>query len=115
MPKILDKSYQQQLISHYADALVSKCTPAAVIVFGSAARGGEMTENSDIDLAVILPDSKSLVTAKAAWYSSPPKGIDLWPCDILWYTEVEFLNRVQKGGVAEIISTEGIIAHGRLP
>ena len=69
--------------------------PLAVIVFGSAARG-EMTERSDLDIALIYPDEASLKAGRASIYARPPIGG--WPVDLLFYTQEDFDSRRARGG-----------------
>jgi len=87
------------------------CEPRAVIVFGSAARG-EMTESSDVDIALVYPDAKSLKAGRAAIYRRPPP--DSWPMDLLFATEESFRAGQEKGGLFELVMSEGRVVHGSL-
>lgn len=85
---------------------VSNSEPAAkIFVFGSFV-DGRFTPESDIDLAVILPDH---------W--SPRKFIDLlyeqghlspWPLDLLVFNSKDFLNKKDIGGVCTDIFESGV-------
>ena len=91
--------------------ILGSSDPLAVIVFGSAARG-EMTERSDIDLALIYPDEASLKAGRSAIYRQPPAGS--WPADLLFYTKDVFLGKRESGGVCDLIGREGRVIHGGL-
>jgi predicted nucleotidyltransferase len=45
----------QKLVKHLVNRIVDEVHPLRILVFGSAARG-EMGENSDIDLLVVMPE-----------------------------------------------------------
>lgn len=91
--------------------ILAASDPLAVIVFGSAARG-EMTEVSDIDLALVYPDAASLKAGRAAIFSRPPP--DSWPVDLLFHTKESFLARRAAAGIGELIAAEGRLLHGRI-
>ena len=109
----LEYDYQQYLIGRQAERILSCCDPSALILFGSAARN-QMTDASDIDIALLFPDTESLIQAKRRLYALPPCP-DPWPCDMVCYTIVEFQERVQRGGLCELIREEGRLLYGRWP
>jgi hypothetical protein len=59
--------------------ILQSVDPLAVVVFGSAARG-EMTERSDVDIALVFPDEESLKAGRTSIFGRPP--IDMWPTDL---------------------------------
>ncbi len=73
-----------------------------------------MHELSDIDIALIFPDRQSLVKARTALYTLPPLQ-DSWPCDLVFYTSKEFLDKLERGGLCEIIREEGQLLYGWWP
>ena len=91
--------------------ILESSEPLAVIVFGSAARE-EMTERSDVDIAVIFADEESLVAGRKALYAVPPIGP--WPTDLLFYSKDAFERRREAGGVCELIGKEGRLVYGGL-
>ena len=56
----MDKRDALKLVGEYADAVKSKYDYVKVILFGSYAKGN-FTEDSDIDIAVILKDYSNLI------------------------------------------------------
>ena len=89
--------------------ILEASSPMAVIVFGSAARG-EMTEASDLDLALLYADDDSLRKGRASILGrKPPDG---WPLDLLFSTRKGYLAKAEKGGVFELIMREGRVIHG---
>ncbi len=109
-PKLLTSSETEKLILEKTQWILSLCEPQSLVLFGSAARG-EMTEASDLDLALIFPNQIILETARKNLYISPPTG-QLWPMDLLFYTLEEFKQRVNQGGVCELIRKEGRLLSG---
>lgn len=113
LPKKLQYEFQQRLVEYQTQRILSCCNPCAVILFGSAAER-KMTESSDIDIAVLFPDTASLAQARESLYQLAP-GKYSWPCDLLLFTYREFLEKLQRGGVCEIIREEGQLLFGRWP
>ena len=113
-PRKLTGEETEGLIQKNLQWLLSVTSPSAVIVFGSAARR-QMTEASDIDIALIYPDEQSLVEARKHIYGSMDRDSVFWPRDLLFYTEPGFVERRRRGGVCELISSEGRVFFGRMP
>ncbi|MCF7943739.1 MAG: nucleotidyltransferase domain-containing protein [Spirochaetia bacterium] len=112
-PLTLQYQQQQQIISACKAWILSRCRPSACILFGSAARG-EMNESSDIDIALIFSDAEKLAAARNALYETPPLT-ELWPCDLVFFTVTEYQRKLERGGLCELVSSEGILLHGRWP
>lgn len=99
------------------DELVQKATvwlrenyhPRAIWLFGSASRY-ELTDFSDLDIAVIFNSDKDLKSARSAGISRLSQSIG-WPVDLLLMTHSHFVHRANIGGVCEIIQDEGICLH----
>lgn len=84
--------------------ILSACTPDEVWLFGSAATG-DMTEASDVDLAVVFPDDVAIRAAQAKLSRIP--RLDDWPHDLVWFRARDFHTRKSIGGLPMIISREG--------
>lgn len=103
-PAALSEEESRELIEGKLRWILKACSPEEVWLFGSAARG-ELTEASDIDIALIFEDTAQLRAARRALASrSRP---DNWPQDVLYYTEDDFYRRARSGGAAQIIVEEG--------
>jgi predicted nucleotidyltransferase len=75
-----------------------------IILFGSMATDHQNAE-SDIDLAVIIPDS-----VKVKDYLNllkPQRPLSHWPIDLLIFNEQQFLEKSLIGGVCFEIANEG--------
>jgi hypothetical protein len=107
----LAKEAMDTIIQDKLRWILQSADPLAVVVFGSAARG-EMTERSDVDIALVFPDEESLKAGRTSIFGRPP--IDPWPTDLLFYTKDAFYAKRESGGVCELIGEEGILVHGRL-
>ncbi|MBM3381723.1 MAG: nucleotidyltransferase domain-containing protein [Betaproteobacteria bacterium] len=95
-----------ELVTKAVDWLLSRHHPRAIWLFGSASRY-EMTEFSDLDIAVIFDSEEELKKARVAKIFSLSQSIH-WPVDLLLMTHQHFLHRANVGGVCEIIKDEGI-------
>ncbi|HEX8522220.1 MAG TPA: nucleotidyltransferase domain-containing protein [Tepidisphaeraceae bacterium] len=81
-PKILD-----DLVAR----ILRACQPTRIILFGSAARG-EMRENSDLDVMIVLPEGADIPAAEEELYRNMRKfGTDF---DLVVVTE----GNVQRNG-----------------
>ena len=94
-----------ELIKKAVDWLCSRHQPSAIWLFGSASRY-ELTEFSDLDIAVIFDSEEELKKARSERIFLLSQSID-WPVDLLLMTHQHFLHRVNVGGVCEIIKDEG--------
>ena len=111
VPAPIAKDEAERIVQDKLRWILGSSDPMAVIVFGSAARD-EMTERSDIDLALIYPDEASLKAGRRAIHGQNPAGS--WPADLLFYTKDVFLRKRESGGVCELIGKEGRVIHGGL-
>jgi predicted nucleotidyltransferase len=99
------------LVQKKKDWILGACSPACIILFGSAA-AGEMTEASDIDLILIFSNLEEMKKSQALLWKSLPA--DDWPADIIFHTVSSFRDSCNKGGDASwIASREGRIIYGR--
>lgn len=111
-PKPLSAQETSQIIARKLDWILEACRPQAVVLFGSAARG-EMTERSDVDLALVFPDEGELRQGRKALFRRPPP--DSLSQDILFFTKDDFVKKAARGGVCEVIQSEGRTLFGALP
>lgn len=98
----------QKLIDTLRSALIERCHPDRIILFGSAARG-EMTTHSDLDICLLFIDKVTLKAGRDGYYREKPP-IDT-PCDIIFLTHDEFDLRSARGGVCQLIKSEGKILY----
>lgn len=108
--RLLTNEQTSEIVAAKLKWILSGCTPDKVILFGSAARG-EMTDQSDVDLAVIFRKPEDVKRQKKALFETA--GRDFWPQDLLFLSDREFAERAQAGGVCEIIATEGKVLFER--
>lgn len=95
-----------ELVKKAVDWLRSNYQPRAIWLFGSASRY-ELTEFSDLDIAVIFDSEEELKKARSERIFLLSQSIQ-WPVDLLLMTQQHFLQRANVGGVCEIIKDEGI-------
>lgn len=103
-PAALTETDAEALIAAKLSWVLKGSQPAEVWVFGSAARG-ELTESSDIDLALIFDSLHEIAAARKSLAQT--QRTDDWPQDVLYYTRSEFNRRAEVGGAAMIIRQEG--------
>jgi len=88
-------------------SLVKKCTDAGpvakIFVFGSFARG-EMTDASDLDVAVILPDGEDIKAFRARL----ERPLCDWPMDLVVVHQSRYDARKDFGGVLFEVKSDGI-------
>ncbi len=77
-----------------------------VFLFGSAARQ-EMTEKSDLDLVVIIPDTWSIKDFSEKLRKDGPLSPQ-WPLDLVVLNQSRYQQRKNFGGVCVSIASEGI-------
>lgn len=68
-PARLSAEETERIIADKLRLILEASSPSAIILFGSAARG-EMTEASDLDLALVYADEASLRNGRAAIHGS---------------------------------------------
>ena len=105
----LSEAEQNEVLENKLRWLLEACEreaslPHRILVFGSAARG-ELREDSDIDIALVFADEQTMGKARKAVARSP--RTDLWPVDLLYFTQEEFRTKAETGGVCMLIRDEG--------
>ncbi len=93
-----------------ATKILSVCRPLEIIAFGSAGRG-EMTDVSDIDICCIFPDAETKRMGQKAILALG--CLSAFGVDLLIYTQSEYRQAIERGGVADTIDQEGVILHPR--
>ena len=99
----------QSDIGHIIDYFKGKDEISAVYIFGSAVKNGKETDESDIDIAVLINDHKkgkrTYDSLKKTYYSASPK-LSIRPVDIvILNTASPFLNTILSKP-AKCFSTE---------
>jgi len=96
----------QQTLDEIAGRITAHLHPEQIILFGSHA-WGDPTEDSDVDLLVILADSDDPPHRRAAMAHRALRGLPV-PCDILVRTRAEIrgINPVRSSLVYRAL-TEG--------
>ena len=87
------------------DWILEVCTPREVWLFGSAARG-ELTEASDIDLALVFATGDEISFAREALHRRARS--DLWPQDVVFFLKEDIERRASIGGLPMLIMREGV-------
>ncbi|MDR0951985.1 MAG: nucleotidyltransferase domain-containing protein [Oscillospiraceae bacterium] len=102
---MLDKAAVIDTVQRYADAVKKEFSPAAVILFGSYAKGAA-SEESDIDVGIVFNGFKG------DWLKANSR---LWNLayDISWDIEPHMLDTTQdkSGFVKHVISTGQVVYH----
>ena len=104
LAKKLDHQVVTTLVQSELADILSVCEPIQVFLFGSAARG-EMTDASDLDFLLILPDHTDVKAVKSKYYCR--KRQRDYPVDIIFMTASDFAQKSQIGGIAMICANEG--------
>jgi hypothetical protein len=95
-------------IQNFVDRVVRRFRPARVILFGSYADGNP-TEDSDVDLMVIMPFRGSDVRVATRIRMACPRS---FPMDLLVRTPSEVRRRLHKGDqFLREVTTKGIVLH----
>lgn len=110
--RALETSEANQLIDAFRSWIVDGLTSAGVTLpergwlFGSAARG-ELTDTSDVDIALVCDDEEHVRAVRRVLGRSR-RPFD-WPADLVYYTVGEFDHLSEHGGLAHIVAQEGVI------
>lgn len=93
-----------QIVERKVSWILAAYRPLEIWLFGSAARG-ELTEASDVDLAVICEDESATERAREAVYSR--RRPDTWPQDVMFFPRDDFYRRAEIGGLPMLIVEDG--------
>ncbi len=99
---------REQLILALKEAILLRCSPSAIIVFGSILGHG-FTHASDVDCAVIFPDRAAREQGRKRLYS-PPSLLNI-PYDLLLYEAAEFVRKADCGGICQVIQETGRVVY----
>lgn len=111
LKKQLDPAIANKEISLIVNSITSVIQPRALFVFGSAARM-EMTDQSDIDILIVMATDESIRSARKSIAKIRP--FSTFPVDLIWMTEDYYNNKKSVGGIAQIVSEEGRLLYGGL-
>jgi len=105
------KTISENLLHEITQRLVAELKPEKVILFGSHA-WGKPTDDSDLDLLVIVPESNEPPTKRATRAYRSLRGV-MVPMDILVHThaEVQRHSRVYASLISEILE-RGKVLYG---
>ncbi len=99
----------REAIKTYADAIAKEFRPERIILFGSYAYG-QPTEDSDVDLMVVMPFRGSGI--KQAVRISTRLGYSGFPTDLLVWNPDRLKQRAEEGdGFAQDILTRGEVLY----
>lgn len=110
----MEKQDKKAYACYIADQLMQAAHPAAVVLFGSNARG-DAREDSDIDLLVVWDENADLPHAKRRMLLRKMLGMTEVPVDIITCSTAELARAMQdsQSFTAQIIR-EGELLYGRL-
>jgi len=91
-----------------ANKIVVKVDPLKVICFGSVA-SGLTTDQSDIDLLVVLEDHMNIMEARRRFLPAR-KGYKT-ALDLVWISSKDFERKKHEGGISMIAHEEGLIIY----
>lgn len=91
------------------DAIVATISPKAIVLFGSFACG-QMTDQSDIDLLILLNSQSEISSARKAVARIRP--LSAYPLDVIWMAIEDYRQKRETGGIAEIAHAEGKLIYG---
>lgn len=95
-------------IQSFVDEVVRRFRPAMVILFGSYAHG-EPTEESDVDLMVVMRHRGPSARAATRIRLACPRA---FPMDLLVRTPAEVRRRLSRGDAfLQEVTTKGIVLH----
>ncbi|UNC91388.1 nucleotidyltransferase domain-containing protein [Candidatus Contubernalis alkaliaceticus] len=102
-------------VERLSSGLVHKFNPAKILLFGSRALGAA-TEDSDIDICVVLDvhNSKDEIEDSIYSYIYDEEGLD-FSCsvDVIVYTHLEWEESIKDSGTfASLILRKGLVIHG---
>lgn len=95
-----------ELVLKAVDWLRTNYQPKSIWLFGSASRY-QLTEYSDLDVAVLFQSESDLKNARSSGIFQISQVVG-WPVDLLLMTQMHFEARAKVGGVCEIIKDEGL-------
>jgi predicted nucleotidyltransferase len=103
---------EESVLTEVVRRLVAEFDPDQIILFGSHA-WGEPSEDSDVDILVIVPDSDLRPTLRARRASRSLRGLKV-PADVIVRTrgEMERFARVPASLEAEVLE-RGRVIYGR--
>ena len=110
-PKPISAAEGKAIVEAKLNYILSLCTPDQIFVFGSAA-SNEMTDHSDVDLALIFCNEAELSAARNCVFRRAVN--DEWPQDLVLFLKSDFERKKNIGGLCQIIADEGICIFERI-
>lgn len=106
-----ESGLSDRVLDEVTRRLVAALQPERIILYGSRARG-DATQDSDVDLLVILSHSSERPARRAARAYASLRGLVI-PADILVKTRAEFERYANTPGSLEhSITSEGRVLYG---
>ena len=103
-PAPLAEAEASRIIETKLRWILQNCEPEEVWIFGSAATK-KMTVSSDVDLALLFDDERSLRGCRDRLYTQPRP--DAWPQDLAFFIAADFYQRSSLGGLPMLIVQDG--------
>jgi predicted nucleotidyltransferase len=99
-------------LQHVLQCLIKSCDPYQVYLFGSLAKNNDtFTNQSDIDIYIILNSFSEIKSAKKSFYSNFSSST--YPIDIVWSDKDRFEKMGQIGGIDFIVKDEGELLYSK--
>jgi predicted nucleotidyltransferase len=103
-----DDPFWEKLLKGIIERVILVQPQASVFIFGSFV-SGRFTAESDIDLAVLIPDDDSPKIFLQRVYETG--RLSQWPLDLLVFRRSDYLRKSEVGGVCFDIKESGIELH----
>ena len=107
----LDQKTLNAIFDEFLKNLLTICKPSEVIIFGSAANG-TMRPSSDLDVCLLFDSKEDVEKYRTVVLRSPPLVSGL-PIDYLFFDKATYHDKVERGGVCELIEREGLRLYPR--
>ena len=107
----LDQKTLNAIFDEFLKNLLTLCKPSEVIIFGSAANG-TLRPSSDLDVCLLFDSKEDVEKYRTVVLRSPPLVSGL-PIDYLFFDKATYQDKVDRGGVCELIEREGLRIYPR--
>jgi len=108
LKKRIDSGLLLKEARQMADRIVASVNPIMVVCFGSVATGST-TDQSDIDLLIVLDDLDNIMEARRKFL--PFRKDYSVPLDLIWMNVSDYNRKKNIGGIAMIAHEDGIILY----
>ena len=103
LEKPLSRKQVDTKVALVVEEILKLCKPSKIVLFGSGA-AGTAKPSSDLDFAIIFVNQAEVREAKQVYKISALLGI---PIDFLLFDEAGYKEKLDRGGVCELIEAEG--------